>query len=120
MAIFYGELVSELTFLQKESREGVPAKALDRSVNDGKWKLCHMVDYDPSTENWKIIWDDKKTEEWIPRLYLLFLTEDPRNHAKRIKAAFEERKQAESKMVFSASIQFTIKVPGIICGKYAG
>jgi hypothetical protein len=76
-----------------------------------------MLEYNSSTDLWKIVWESSNREEWIPRIYLLFLTEDPVNHAHRVKAAIQGRTDTEAKMVIRT--MSNISVLRIVRGKYA-
>jgi hypothetical protein len=78
-----------------------------------------MLDYDSSTDLWKILWDGNQNQEWIPRIYLLFLTEDPLNHAQRVKAAVQGRADTEAQMVKHLPKNLTFKVLRTLRGKHA-
>jgi hypothetical protein len=58
-----------------------------------------MNDYDDKTNRYQITWEDSQQNQWIPRLDLLFLSEDPFLFAKRLGYAHSARRDSEALMV---------------------
>ena len=83
--------------MQGNDSSGVAAKAFHKI--EGHWKSCCMTEYEEPTNRYLVKWDDTKVEEWLPRIHILFLSEDPFLFVERVNAAVQSRKEAESMMV---------------------
>ncbi len=57
-----------------------------------------MIEYNPQNNHYKVVWEGETPSEasWIPRIYLLFLSEDPFVFAQRIASAIKSKKEAEA------------------------
>lgn len=85
---------------------GVSARGVWRDKN-GKsiWRAGVVVDYQDTWDKYEIVWEGYDTEdgeqqrEWLSRIHVMFLAEDPFNFAARVTAAHKRRKRAVSVMV---------------------
>eukprot|EP01116_Phalansterium_solitarium_P017128 TRINITY_DN413_c0_g1_i5.p1 TRINITY_DN413_c0_g1~~TRINITY_DN413_c0_g1_i5.p1 ORF type:complete len:4163 (-),score=2181.62 TRINITY_DN413_c0_g1_i5:539-13027(-) len=83
---------------KRAGERGIPAKALSGGESGGRWRTATVVDYNVPTDKFLVDWEDGRQalSTWLPRVHVLMLSEDPFNFAKRVAAAHESRKEAES------------------------
>jgi dynein heavy chain len=66
-------------------------------IQEDEWVYGITYSYDERSKKWFVKFPGKEQEdEWVPRLRLLFLAEDPSIFADRIANSVNERKRAES------------------------
>lgn len=74
---------------------GIPCRVF--TSNGMKWADAVAWEYNYQTHRWRVSFpNNEQEEEWVPRLRLLFLAEDPTVYADRIANAVNERRRAES------------------------
>nr|CAD7403046.1 unnamed protein product [Timema cristinae] len=79
----------------------VPAEAFipvkSRSGESYGWSTVAVQSYDKDTREYTVLpLDDSDTTRQLPRIYVMFKAEDPRNFAARIKDALDRRREAEN------------------------
>ena len=72
------------------------AKALYSKDGFGRWRDCRLLSYNEQEEKYQIQWEHTNDIELIPRIHLLFSSEDPFIFAERVVKAHKERKKAEA------------------------
>ncbi|PRP75973.1 hypothetical protein PROFUN_01689 [Planoprotostelium fungivorum] len=83
--------------------EGVSTQSL--CLTTGEWLPGQMIDYQPETQRYLIQYDDpNRASVWLPRIFILFNSEDPFVFVKRMAAALKSRREAEGHMVDSMPI----------------
>nr|CAD7442365.1 unnamed protein product [Timema bartmani] len=79
----------------------VPAEAFipvkSRSGESYGWATVAVQSYNKDTREYTVLpLDDSDTTRQLPRIYVMFKAEDPRNFAARIKDALDRRREAEN------------------------
>ncbi|XP_071452908.1 dynein axonemal heavy chain 1-like [Hetaerina americana] len=62
------------------------------------WMFCAVIDYDPEIKTYNIIILKDFREYSLPRIYILFLAEDPEQFAARIENALARRNECENRI----------------------
>ncbi|KAH0794861.1 dynein heavy chain 1, axonemal [Histomonas meleagridis] len=74
---------------------GIPSRVFN--THELKWIDSIVIDYNSTTMLWQVKYpNDIYPSEWLPRLRILFLSEDPRIFSNRIANAINERRRIES------------------------
>ncbi|EFC47930.1 hypothetical protein NAEGRDRAFT_78559 [Naegleria gruberi] len=75
----------------------VPAMALQAKEGVGNWHYCKVYDVDEVNNKYLVDFVNQEGNRiWLPRIYVMFLAENPVNFAKRVAHAHKSRKVAES------------------------
>ncbi|XP_023289892.1 dynein heavy chain 1, axonemal [Orussus abietinus] len=95
---------------EEDKEEDKEAHPLDKHF---EWCYAAVTDFDAGTKLWSVLTlDGFKRVFRVPRIYIRFFAEDPRTHAKRIKAALDQRRKAE------ACIRFVLRMSPVLKEKY--
>lgn len=65
----------------------------------GNWQACVMKGYDSASALYTVLVTETGETRQVPRIHLLFDTEDPFAFTARVVAAFEAKQQSEAFMV---------------------
>lgn len=68
--------------------------------NDFEWRQVNIVRYNETTHKWHVV--ESGTIYEIPRIYLMFITEDQMKFAERLKRAVQLRENSECYLRFEA------------------
>jgi dynein heavy chain len=93
-------------WVKYSGKDGVSAQGLWRD-KDGLcyWRKLRVTKFRPKTERYDGYWENTKEKCRLHRIFVLFDEEDPRNFAKRFKAAFNKRTQADALIKYNYYIE---------------
>ena len=83
---------------------GVGMRLTDTAAEIGEWTPCRVTGFDTALLRWSVEWDDNSERESLPRVHMMFASEDPVNFANRVAAAHRCRSDAVEYMRYSMFI----------------
>eukprot|EP00729_Bicosta_minor_P023578 gene23578-31403_t len=91
---------------EEATMRGIPAFTLQPHAKTGRmaWVSCTVLKYAEERKVYKALVDGRATAVEVPRVYLMFAAEDPRNFAKRVAAAHKYRADTEAAVMYSLTV----------------
>lgn len=91
---------------EEATMRGIPAFTLQPHAKTGRmaWVSCTVLKYAEERKVYKALVDGRATAVEVPRVYLMFAAEDPRNFAKRVAAAHKYRADTEAAVMYTLTV----------------